>query len=72
MTMVISGCLLPEITVVVKCVAKTTDRVSLMDGRGTSLGSCIGLCVSSTNKDMIKYENEFLFLKKYLYFVQTG
>lgn len=66
--MVISSCLLPEITSIVKCVAKTAWRVSLMDGRGTYVGFCIELCVSSTNKEQIKYDSDLVFLRKYGFF----
>lgn len=65
MRMVISSCLLPEITSIVRCVAKTIWRVSLMDGRGTYVGFCIELCVSSTNKEKIKYFSGLVFLRKY-------
>lgn len=63
--MIISSCMLPEITGTVKCVAKTTQRVSLMDGRGTYVGFFTELCVSSTNEENIKSDNELVFLRKY-------
>lgn len=36
-----------------------------MDGRSTYVGFCIELCVSSTNKEKMKYENELVFLRKH-------
>lgn len=36
-----------------------------MDGRGTYVGFCIELCVSSTNKEKIKYFSGLVFLRKY-------